>query len=267
MNESVQSAVHRTAAWVLEDADGRATLADGGALQVTGQTVSGVLRGIPVEDTTEELVVLTATGSIVQISLMDAGVAVELLDALGGGKSANIDLQSAKFSTITTTSRPAAEAFCFSQDTYDLAREAYRAYELTREHVKTREQFGAPLVKLPAVASNLARMRVLLTQIDAAVSMLDHEGEPARTATEVGLIYRAARAAASNAGSELARLAHQLHGAKGIREDHPLHRHTRRIWEGRDLIVPAAQNLAALGRHALEGGEDLVWDETTPARG
>ncbi|MFF1253726.1 acyl-CoA dehydrogenase family protein [Pseudarthrobacter sp. NPDC058329] len=266
MSYSTQSAAYRTAAWVLEHEADAATLADGRSLQLTDQTVSGVLRGVPVVDRTKTLLILAADDSIVRVSLVRPGVTVERLDALGDGQSANIDLQSVAFTVVATTSRPAAEACYLAQSTYDLAREASKAYELTREQVKTREQFGAPLVKLPAVASNLARMRVLLTQIDAAVSMLEYEGEPARDAAEIGLIYRVARATASNAGTELARLAHQLHGAKGIREDYALHQYTRRIWESRDLLVPAAENLAALGRHALGSGEDKVWAETTPAR-
>ena len=44
------------------------------------------------------------------------------------------------------------------------------AYELTRGYVSTREQFGAPLVRIPAVASNLAIMKAAAIQCDAALA-------------------------------------------------------------------------------------------------
>ena len=47
---------------------------------------------------------------------------------------------------------------------------AWGAYELTRRYVTEREQFGAPLIKIPAVSTTLAQMAV---RIKFAQSALD----------------------------------------------------------------------------------------------
>ncbi|MFJ8929848.1 acyl-CoA dehydrogenase family protein [Streptomyces sp. NPDC102364] len=140
------------------------------------------------------------------------------------------------------------------------------AYELTAAHVSQREQFGAPLLKIPAVAAHLATMRVHLLQAEAA---LNHARDTYRadtaTATPVRLTAAAAtaRITAAATSTEVARSAHQLHGALGITAEYPLHRYTRRLWAWRDTPVPQQAETAALGRLAVAAGEATLWDVLT----
>lgn len=130
------------------------------------------------------------------------------------------------------------------------------AYRLTRTYVSEREQFGAPLLKIPAVAGNLARMRVQLVQAEAALA-LAREAEPLGGAVEIVRITTAA------AATEIAQIAHQLHGAMGITEEYPLHRLTRRLWSWRDAVASERRWAESLGRRAAEAGETGVWTRIT----
>ncbi|MGW0935980.1 acyl-CoA dehydrogenase family protein [Streptomyces sp. NPDC002666] len=133
---------------------------------------------------------------------------------------------------------------------------AHGAYRLTRTYVSERRQFGAPLLKIPAVAGNLARMRVQLVQADAALA-LAREAAPLTGAGEIARITTAA------AATEIAQIAHQLHGAMGITQEYPLHRLTRRLWSWRDAVASERSWAESLGRRAADAGETAVWTRIT----
>ncbi|WP_329432180.1 MULTISPECIES: acyl-CoA dehydrogenase family protein [unclassified Streptomyces] len=130
------------------------------------------------------------------------------------------------------------------------------AYKLTKTYVSEREQFGAPLLKIPAVSGNLARMRVQLVQAEAALA-LAREAEPLSGAVGIARITTAA------AATEIAQIAHQLHGAMGITEEYPLHRLTRRLWSWRDAVASERRWAENLGRRAAGAGETGVWTRIT----
>jgi alkylation response protein AidB-like acyl-CoA dehydrogenase len=136
------------------------------------------------------------------------------------------------------------------------------AYELTRGHVATREQFGRPLVRIPAVAANLARVKAALIQCDAALERacaLQLAGGHADPMPPVA----AARIIAGRAATETARIAHQLHGAIGVTAEYPLHRFTRRLWAWRDADTSERDWSVLLGERAARGGEQALWEELT----
>jgi len=134
------------------------------------------------------------------------------------------------------------------------------AYELTREYVKTREQFGAPLIKIPAVAGSLATIRTKVLEgeaaLESALSAWPGEGFSGSTTP----IF-SARVVAARGATETARLAHQLHGAMGVTSEYPLHRFTVRLWAWRDAGLPESEWARLVARSAVERGEEWVWTE------
>lgn len=139
---------------------------------------------------------------------------------------------------------------------------AWGAYTLTRDYVVSRQQFGAPLIEIPSVATALAQ---LVVQIRAAEVALDHAvdtlGEPAASAAQGHGSVAAARIAAAQTATLVARTTHQLHGAVGITREYNLHRYTRALWAQRDADE-SEQNLAGrLGATTLAAGEDVLWGE------
>jgi acyl-CoA dehydrogenase len=138
------------------------------------------------------------------------------------------------------------------------------AYDKTRDHVRTREQFGAPLIKIPAVASALASFRTQLllaeTAVARAVDGLRGSDEYADTNS-----VASARIVAASSAAEAARFAHQLHGAMGVTHEDGLHRLTTRLWAWQDAVTSEREWSNLLGETAIDSGEDFVWSELTPA--
>jgi alkylation response protein AidB-like acyl-CoA dehydrogenase len=126
------------------------------------------------------------------------------------------------------------------------------AYSLTRDYVIARQQFGKPLIRIPAVATNLARMKTAVLQSEVALARAGDE--------QLGSVA-AARVLAGKAATEAARLAHQLHGAMGITAEYRLHFYTRRLWAWRDADLDQRAWSMRLGRLAAAGGEAVVWQE------
>lgn len=154
---------------------------------------------------------------------------------------------------------------------------AHGAYRLTKAYVAERRQFGAPLLRIPAVSSGLALMRVQLLQADAALALAreavatgtNHAGAHAETdgqpagRDETAAAVAVARITTAQVATEVARLAHQLHGAMGITQEYALHRVTRRLWAWRDAVASERDWAAELGRRAAGFGETAVWTQLT----
>ena len=128
-----------------------------------------------------------------------------------------------------------------------IARAAAAALDLSIAHTRTREQFGRPLARFQAVQQHLA--------------VLAGHAIAARAAAATG-DEAIAKIVAGRAAGEAARIAHQLHGALGYSDEHPLHRHTRALWAARDEGGVEAEWAARLG--ARMAGPEL-WARLTPA--
>jgi alkylation response protein AidB-like acyl-CoA dehydrogenase len=67
----------------------------------------------------------------------------------------------------------------------------------------------------------------------------------------------------ARAATEVARSAHQLHGAMGVTREHPLHLATRRLWSWRDEWGSEQDWAAAIGAQARALAADPLWDWVT----
>lgn len=135
------------------------------------------------------------------------------------------------------------------------------ALDMTRGYVSQRVQFGRPLAAIPAVRTALARMSAAVIQGDAAVARaVDAMAGPGAAAELAAAI---ARLVSAQTATEVARTAHQLHGAIGITAEYGLARYTSRLWSWRDAGTPEAQAAAALGHRVREGGEITLWESIT----
>ncbi len=105
-----------------------------------------------------------------------------------------------------------------------------RLVPLTTSHVNDRVQFGRPLLQFQAVQQSLAD---LAAEASAARAITDTAAANAGTSRAPQLIA-AAKTRASLAAGTGARIAHQLHGAIGVSQEHSLHRYTRPLWSWRD---------------------------------
>ncbi|GGV00792.1 acyl-CoA dehydrogenase [Streptomyces albospinus] len=113
-----------------------------------------------------------------------------------------------------------------------IAGAAERCVDLTVAHTTARTQFGRPLSRFQAVKQEEARLieeaALVRAVVQAAAVPLDIGGPAAHFA------IAAAKTQASASAAEIARIAHQLHGAIGITRLNPLHLATTRLWSWRD---------------------------------
>ncbi|MFI1169936.1 acyl-CoA dehydrogenase family protein [Streptomyces melanogenes] len=113
-----------------------------------------------------------------------------------------------------------------------IAGAAERCVDLTVAHTTARTQFGRPLSRFQAVKQEEARLieeaALVRAAVQAAAVPLDSGGTAAYFA------IAAAKTQASASAAEIARIAHQLHGAIGITQLNPLHLATTRLWSWRD---------------------------------
>ena len=137
------------------------------------------------------------------------------------------------------------------------------AYEMTSQYVKSRHQFGGPLVDIPAVAAGLGLIRTQVLLAEAALNnaLAAVFDGPERTEA----LAAAARVVTAQAGSEAARLSHQLHGAMGVTKEYTLHRLTTHLWAWRDAGMSQSTWSTHVGTRALEVGELDTWNGLTTA--
>ncbi|MFI6648061.1 acyl-CoA dehydrogenase family protein [Streptomyces sp. NPDC050529] len=253
-----------TADWIISHAgslvDGLTTvlLLDKEPRTVSG-TLTAELTAVPWARDAARLVLCAPGTAPLAVDLAHASVTVRPVDNIAGEPRDTVLLKSTPVTVVQGAPGHAAVrerlALLWSAAVLGAAHGAYR---LTRTYVSERRQFGAPLLKIPAVAGNLARMRVQLVQADAALA-LAREAAPDSGAAEIARITTAA------AATEIAQIAHQLHGAMGITEEYPLHRLTRRLWSWRDAVASERQWAERLGRRAAQAGETGVWTRITAA--
>lgn len=151
-------------------------------------------------------------------------------------------------------------------DAATLVGAAEGALALTIEHVIAREQFGAPLARIPAVAAHIARMRLEVDLAAAglarALRLAEPDGEGSEADPRAAAAALAAKATACQAGGAVAEGSHQLHGAIGITAEHPLHHLTQLIWRRRESGMSEHACLIALGERA-KAGEAVIFDDLT----
>ena len=121
--------------------------------------------------------------------------------------------------------------------------------DLTVEYVRQREQFGRPISSFQVVQHELA---VLSSLVASARVAAEYVAEAPADFVSVG----ACKAYVGRICGEATRIAHELHGAIGFTEEHPLHRFTRRVWSWRDEWGSDSRWAAELGECARQEG---VW--------
>lgn len=141
------------------------------------------------------------------------------------------------------------------------------AYDLTKRYVVQREQFGAPLIKIPAVAAALADMAIQTrfgeSALRRALAIVGAPTSPLLQTTAAA----SARITAAGVATRVARTAHQLHGAVGVTLEYDLHRYSEALWSWRDADEHEDVVSERLGALARTNDEAAWWDEMTAVAG
>jgi acyl-CoA dehydrogenase len=230
-------------------------------LDVSSNAVTANLTQVPFADRATGLVIVTAS-SVVTVPLAGESVTVEPSHDIADLPDARVNLAGASVAHIS--GGPGAAQVI---DRLALTRSAallgtaWGAYQLTRKYVMEREQFGAPLVKIPAVSTTLAQMAVRTRFAQSALDRATAACADAHTPEldRFGAVS-AARINAATAATLVARTSHQLHGAVGITAEYDLRRYTSKLWALRDADQSEFAYCGRLGARVREKGEIELWD-------
>lgn len=213
----------------------------------------------------ELLVIATDSAGGTVIAVVDANRA-QLLPrrSLSGAPAAGLTLYDAPAKTIARVPRPANEVaddvLCCGAlaRSVQMASALGRVQELTLAHTAIRRQFGRPLSAFQAVQQNVAVLAGAVVAAQTAVT------DAVRGMTNpVGLRNNprlaTAKIQACIAATDVARIAHQLHGAVGTAREHELHRHTLALWSWREEF--GAEHLWArrLAEEAMTAPDLWAW--------
>jgi acyl-CoA dehydrogenase len=230
-------------------------------LDVSSKAVTANLAQVPFADSAGGLVIVTAS-SVVTIPLAGESITVEPGHDIADLPYGDVRLDNASVAHVS--GGPAAPKVI---DLLALARSAallgtsWGTYELTRRYVTEREQFGAPLIKIPAVSTTLAQMAVRIRFAQSALERATTACAEAHTpALQRFGAVSAARISAATAGTLVARTSHQLHGAVGITAEYGLHRYTSKLWALRDADESEFAYCRRLGARVRSEGESELWD-------
>ncbi len=141
------------------------------------------------------------------------------------------------------------------------AMERCLAYALA--YANERKQFGRPIGKFQAVQHMLADAA---GQYAAATAAADLAASAWGTSA-FPLAAAIAKARTGEAAGRVAEICHQVHGAMGFTQEHPLHYATRRLWSWRDEFGGEAVWQDRIGRAVCEAGGEVLWATLVATRG
>jgi acyl-CoA dehydrogenase len=141
-----------------------------------------------------------------------------------------------------------------------LAGAANGALAMAVRYAGERVQFGRPIGRQQAIQQQLA---LAAAEVAAAAAS---SGAAARTAEAAGFddpatgfAVAAAKARCGEAAGQVARIAHQVHGAIGFTREHDLRLVTTRLWAWRDEDGSDAYWNERVGTRVLDAGADGLW--------
>lgn len=132
-----------------------------------------------------------------------------------------------------------------------------RLVEITARHVIEREQFGRSLSAFQAVQQQIAELAAEASAVEAVTRLAVAETF-ARSQESARLIACAKVRSGIGAGVG-ARIAHQLHGAVGISQEHQLHRFTRALWSWRDEFGSENEWALTIADEVTKGANAWLW--------
>ena len=130
-----------------------------------------------------------------------------------------------------------------------------RCLDYALAYAMERQQFGRPIGKFQAVQHMLADAA---GQYAAASAAAELAGEAYGNA-DFGFTVAIAKARVGEAAGKVAEVCHQVHGAIGFTQEHPLHFATRRLWSWRDEFGHETYWQERVGRLVCGAGGEALW--------
>lgn len=233
-----------------------------------GWRLSGGLRGIPFAYEAARLVVAgrTREGEDMVAVMEPTALALSPGEGLSGETRDDARLEGVFVAKDDVAPGGAAKSLPLAgalARALQMAGAMERVLDLSIAHARKREQFGRPIGKFQAIQHHLAVMAgevaAASAAADSAVLALGSSENVEGAAFEVA----AAKVRAGEASGEVAEISHQVHGAIGFTERHPLRHFTRRLWTWRDEFGSEEEWSSRLGEYISMNGADGLWPALT----
>jgi acyl-CoA dehydrogenase len=130
-----------------------------------------------------------------------------------------------------------------------------RCLDYALAYAMEREQFGRPIGRFQAIQHMLADAA---GQYAAAAAAAEVAGEAYGT-DDFAFATAVAKARVGEATGKVAEVCHQVHGAMGFTQEHPLHFATRRLWSWRDEFGHETFWQERIGQMVCSAGGDALW--------
>lgn len=220
--------------------------------------LQGTVRRVPFAGAAKHLVLLIEKQGEGHVAIIDlAQTSIVPQDSLAGEPTGTVLLDGISPEAIAPTAIVleqllARAALARAQQ---IAGAMQRVLELSVIYAGERIQFGRPISTFQAIQHHLA---VLAAETTAAAMA----AETAVELAESGPLIEAGAIAKSRAGlaARATAIAHQIHGAIGVTEEHPLQLFTRRIWDWRDDFGSDVEWSTRLGRMVAAKGGRRLWE-------
>lgn len=244
----------------IEVPDGPLTVARADA-EIADGRVTGTAVDVPWARASAAVLLVARSDDAVRVGILDADTGTEDGHNLAGEPRDRVTFDVAADRLLTVDAAVDTElalrgAWCRSVQVIG-ALDAAAA--MTVEHTRTREQFGRPLAAFQAVQHALATMAGDIERARAAASLA------VAAATDFGFASRqteyavsVAKVAVGRATTDATTIAHQLHGAIGVTDEHPLWTATMRAQSWTHEFGTTVEHARHLGRLALV--LDEPWD-------
>ena len=131
-----------------------------------------------------------------------------------------------------------------------------RCLDYTIQYAMERQQFGRPIAKFQAIQHMLAEAAGHYAAA-AAASELAAE---AFGRNDFAFAVAIAKSRVGEAAGKVAEVCHQVHGAMGFTQEHPLHFATRRLWSWRDEFGNESYWQERIGRTVCSAGGEALWE-------
>ena len=228
-------------------------------------TVSGVGRKVTFGQNADALLAVITTPE---------GPCVGLIDIEGAEFSVNRTLSGEPQVDIQFNEAPARElSKCVHADrsesvealgalvrSQQIAGAAEAILEKCVRYAGERKQFGRPIGNFQAIQHHLAAMAGEVAGITCTADAASLASMKQGFQTNAALVAVAsAKIRAGASGAEVARIAHQVHGAIGFTQEYDLQRFTRRIWSWRDDYGDEAMWAHRLGQQVVDSPSGELW--------
>ena len=162
---------------------------------------------------------------------------------------------------------PAGERHGFTQmgalaRTGEIAGAMEAMLAMTVEHAKTRQQFGRAIGNYQAIQQQLAVFASETAAVGAAAAAAARAADRGDASFEIA----SAKLRANRAVDVATNVAHQVHGAIGITQEHALHRYSQRLWSWKSEFGNDRRWAMELGASVTGRGADRLWQDLTAPR-